>query len=95
MADAPAIADQSRLGSLERLQTFVVARRSWRPWIALAAGAEPFGKAQVMSHYIGPYASSSNGSKCGWNQICATSVGATALPITAVTRIVYCSWLMM
>jgi hypothetical protein len=34
-------------------------------------------------------ASSSNGSKCGWNQICAMSVGTTALPITAVTRMVY------
>ena len=36
------------------------------------------------------YASSSSGSKCGRNQICAISVGTTALPMTAVSRIVYC-----
>jgi hypothetical protein len=37
------------------------------------------------------YASSSSGSKCGWNQICAIRVGTTALPITAVSRTVYCT----
>ncbi len=35
------------------------------------------------------YASSSNGSNFGWNQICAMRVGTTALPITAVSRMVY------
>src|ERR1700736_2228896 len=31
----------------------------------------------------------------GWNHFCAISVGTTALAITAVTRMVYCSWLIM
>jgi hypothetical protein len=35
------------------------------------------------------YASSSNGSNFGRNQICAMRVGTTALPITAVSRMVY------
>ncbi len=35
------------------------------------------------------YASSSNGSNFGWNQICAMRVGTTALPMTAVSRMVY------
>jgi hypothetical protein len=35
------------------------------------------------------YASSSSGSNFGWNQICAMRVGTTALPITAVSRMVY------
>ena len=28
--------------------------------------------------------------KAGWNQVCAITVGTMALPITAVTRMVYC-----
>ena len=35
------------------------------------------------------------GLNAGWNQRWAISVGTTALPITAVTRIVYCCWSMM
>src|SRR5208283_2659450 len=31
----------------------------------------------------------------GWKNHCAIKVGTTALPITTVTRIVYCSWVMM
>ena len=34
--------------------------------------------------YLNFQASSSSGSKLGWNQICAIRVGTTALPITAV-----------
>jgi len=37
------------------------------------------------------YASSSSGSKCGRNQICAIKVGTTALPMTAVSSTVYCA----
>jgi hypothetical protein len=41
------------------------------------------------------YASSSSGSKCGRNQICAIKVGTMALPITAVSSTVYCAWSIM
>src|SRR6266568_3577723 len=59
---------------------------------------EPIGGAAVGNQDLGEHGdqvSSASGLKVGWNHFCAISVGTTALPITAVTRIVYCSWLMM
>jgi hypothetical protein len=42
----------------------------------------------------GPTSSATTGSISGLKNRCAIKVGTMALPITTVTKIEYCSWLM-